>query len=354
MHEHGHGNGMGRAVRSALVAAWALLIALSNPGVGGAKTAGLPLPGPTLRAEPATVGLGLYEPVFPDDLTAASDFAHRTGHGLAIIHWYALWGGWKSAFNANDVQLASAVGAVPMITWEPWDGTGPSPAWSLRAAILSGTNDDYIDSWAQGLAAYGKPVLLRFAQEMHDQPRYPWAVGVNSNTAADYLAAWQRVRAIFARYQTTNVKWVWSPQMKGDAPAADYQPVFQSVYPGDNSVDWVALDVFNTGPELDWGAPRWRSFGEVLGPAYTAMTALTDKPIILAEVGSSEHGGSKADWITQALTDELPQFPRVRALVWFDATKEHEDAWTVSSSPSAFAAWIGAASQPMFVGDWSP
>jgi hypothetical protein len=343
-------DGVVRTVRMALAAVAGVLIVSSGclRDVDRARAAGSPTP----AAGQATVGLGLYQPGFPNDLTAATDFAHRTGHGLAIIHWYAVWGGWKSAFNADDLRLASASGAVPMITWEPWDSTGTSPAWSLRAAILSGAHDDYIDSWAQGLAAYGQPVLLRFAHEMHDQPRYPWAVGVDGNTAADYVAAWHRVRAIFARYQTSNVKWVWSPQTLGDAPASAYVSVFESVYPGDDAVDWVALDAFNTGPGLNWGAPRWRGLSEVLGPPYTALTALTDKPIILAEVGSTENGGSKADWITQALTEELPAFPRVRALVWFDTTKEHEDAWTVSSSPSAFAAWITAASQPMFAGEW--
>jgi Glycosyl hydrolase family 26 len=326
----------------------ALLAIMAGGGVGAWTVRAAASPEATVAD--ATVGLGLYQTGFPDDLTPASDFARRTGHGLAIVHWYAIWGGWKSAFDPADLQKVAAAGAVPMITWEPWASAGPDPAWSLRAAILSGAHDAYIDSWAQGLAGYGRPVLLRFAHEMTDQPRYPWAVGVNGNTAADYVAAWRHVRAIFDRYPTGNVRWVWSPQIKGDAPAAAYAPV----YPGDDLVDWLGLDVFNTGPGLDWGAPRWRSFSEVLGPPYAALTRLSDKPIVLAEVGSSEHGGSKADWISRALTEELPAFPRVRALVWFDITKEHEDAWTVSSSPSAFAAWIAAASQPAFVGDWRP
>jgi beta-mannanase len=300
------------------------------------------------------VALGLYQTVFPDDLTAAHDFARRTGHGLGIVHWYAIWGGWKGQFSAADLRAAAAQGAVPMITWEPWTGSGPEPAWSLRNAILSGAHDDYIDNWARGLADYGGPVLLRFAHEMHDQPRYPWAVGVHGNTSADYIAAWTRVRGIFARYPTANVRWVWSPQMLGDASQATHEARFRSVYPGDDQVDWFGLDAFNTGPTLDWGTPRWRSFSEVLATPYAAITAIADKPVLLAEVGSSELGGSKADWIGQALTSELIQFPRVRALVWFDIVKEHEDAWTLHSSPTAFAAWIAAASQPAFTGDWKP
>jgi Glycosyl hydrolase family 26 len=310
------------------------------------------------RAEPAMaeprVALGLYRVAFPDDLSAVSDFARQTGHGLGIVHWYALWGGWKGSFDAADFQAVAAHGAVPMVTWEPWAGDGPDPAWSLRRAILSGAHDDYIDGWARGLAAYGGPVLLRFAHEMHDQPRYPWAVGVNGNTADDYVAAWRHVRAIFARYPTANVKWGWSPQTLGDASEAVHEARYRAVYPGDDQVDWLGLDVFNTGPGLDWGAPRWRSFGEMLSTPYAALTSIADKPVVLAEVGSSEQGGSKADWISQALTRELSQFPRVRALVWFDVAKQHEDAWTVGSSQAAYAAWLAAASQPTFGGVWTP
>jgi len=302
---------------------------------------------------PPQVALGLYQTAFPDDMSAVRDFADRTGHKLSIVHWYAIWGGWKSQFSAADLQAVAAQGAIPMITWEPWTGSGPDPAWSLRAAILSGAHDDYVDAWARGLSAYGGPVLLRFAHEMTDQPRYPWAVGVNGNTASDYVEAWRHVRAIFARYPTSNVKWVWSPQMLGDASEAVHEARFRSVYPGDDQVDWLALDAYNTGPGLDWGAPRWRSLREVLSTPYAAITALSDKPVLLAEVGSSENGGSKPAWITSALGTDLALFPRVRALVWFDIRKE--DAWTLHSSPDSFAAWLAAASQPPFqLNNWTP
>jgi beta-mannanase len=304
-------------------------------------------------ADTQPVALGLYQTVFPDDMSAVRDFSTRTGHKLSIVHWYAIWGGWKSQFSAADLHAVNAAGAIPMITWEPWPGSGTDPAWSLRAAILSGAHDDYIDSWARGLSTYSGPVLFRFAHEMNDQRNYPWAVGVNGNMSADYIAAWRYIRAIFDRYPTDNVKWVWSPQTIGDASEPVYEARFRAVYPGDDLVDWLALDIYNTGPNLDWGAPRWRSFREVLSTPYAAITAIANKPVLLAEVGSTETGGSKAGWITSALTTDLPLFPRVAALVWFDIAKE--DAWGVHSSQAAFAAWISAASQPQFrLNAWSP
>ena len=49
------------------------------------------------------------------------------------------------------------------------------------------------------------------------------------------------------------------------------------------------------------------------------ITAISSRPLVLAEVGSAEEGGSKADWVKDALALPMDaQFPRVKAMVWFD------------------------------------
>lgn len=310
-----------------------------------------------MQSKVSSVAVGTYRPEFPDDLRSVRAYEQSSGRKLGIISWYAYWEGWKSEFSRSDLDQVSARGSVPLITWEPWAGVPNDPNWSLRSAILSGQNDAYIDSWARGLAAYDRPVLLRFAHEMHHQS-YPWALGVNGNTAADYVAAWQHIHAIFARYDTSHVQWVWNPNTLGDSPASVYEPLYRSLYPGDEYVDWLGLDIYNTGPHLDWGAPYWRSFAQVLSQPYAALTALSDKPIILPEVGSTETGGSKAEWISAALTqDLLATYPRVRALVWFDIDKEEN--WTVESSRASRDSWIRSLQNSHFVIDfkhpiWGP
>lgn len=184
-------------------------------------------------------------------------------------------------------------------------------------------------------------MLLRFAHEMNNQPAYPWAVGVNGNTADDYVAASRHVRAIFACYSTANVRWVWNPNTMEDASADEYRPIYRSLYPGDDQVDWFGLDIYNTGPGLDWGAPRWRSVTQILSAPYAAITALSPKPLLLPEVGSTELNGSKADWIRSAAA-EVTGFPRVQAMVWFDVAKKGEADWRLNSSPQAFRAWATA------------
>jgi beta-mannanase len=101
-------------------------------------------------------------------------------------------------------------------------------------------------------------------------------------------------------------------------------------YPGERWLDWVALDGFN------WGAPiAWQSFADVFDRSYRRLASITSKPIMIAEIGSNEAGGSKARWLRRTLGRQLPRLKRVRAVVWFDATDRAD--FRVASSPSALA-----------------
>ena len=330
-----------------MTAMWRLLLTILLPLAAIGSACAPQKAGPVFKLEADTaVGLGFYRSEFPNDLRALKEYESRVGQPAAIIHWFVYWGGWKSAFSRSDLEIVRTHGSIPMITWEPWTGRPEDEDWALRNAILSGRNDGYIESWARGLAEYGQPVLLRFAHEMHNES-YPWVVGVNGNTAEDYVAAWKYVHGFFERAGAGNVRWVWNPNTLGDARPSAYDSMYGSLYPGDDYVDWLGLDVYNTGPNVDWGAPRWRSFDEILGGPYRAIAAVSEKPLILAEMGSAETGGSKADWIADALSAEtLAQYPRLRALVWFDVVKEAQ--WELRSSQEALDSWTAAAKQPVF------
>jgi len=337
------------------VAAPDTISAAAGHGRTGTERSVVSMPGDTerptrtnARAIDDHVAFGTYRNVFPNDLSSVVAYERAIGKRMTIIHWYALWGGWKSAFNRSDLEVIDRRGSVPMISWEPWNGVPNDPAWSLREAILSGRHDAYIESWARGMAAYGKPVLLRFAHEMHDNYDYPWVLDKLGNTAPEYVAAWQHVHDIFERNGATNVAWVWSPNTLGDSPSWIHERVYRSLYPGDAYVDWVGLNIYNTGPRVNWLAPTWRSLSTALAEPYVAITTLTDKPLVLGEVASAEIGGDKAEWISDALGPSLvAQFPRVKAVIWFDVDKE--EAWTVESSNRSYSAFIDALRQAHFM-----
>jgi beta-mannanase len=225
-----------------------------------------------------------------------------------------------------------------MITWEPWDYTRgiDQPEYQL-ANIANGNFDAYIRSWAQGLASYDGTVLLRFAHEMNHQ-HYPWAIGVNGNTESDYIAAWRHIHDLFVAEGAVNVQWVWSPLIWWEGA-----PLIEPMYPGDAYVDWVALDGYNN---VEWGG--WQSFSQIFGASYQRLTEMTDKPIMIAEVASGEAGGSKAAWITEAFSQIQAQFPEIRAVVWFNESKETD--WRVNSSNASLRAFRNAIAPSTYVG----
>jgi hypothetical protein len=108
------------------------------------------------------------------------------------------------------------------------------------------------------------------------------------------------------------------------------------------------MDGYNWGTDY---SNVWQTFNQVFaGSWYNAnhntykelLAVAPNKPIMIGETASSEHGGSKASWITDMLVTQLPtQFPKVKAVVWFnwDNGDPALSTWPVESSASSIAAF---------------
>lgn len=295
-----------------------------------------------VQPEPSPIAFGVTQPDAPRDPNQIDAVADQLGRMPAIVAWYQAWGDSNRQFDPSLLESVSNRGAMPLITWEPWDPAAgvDQPSYHL-GRIARGDFDAYIDSWATGLAAYGGPVYLRFAHEMNGT-WYPWAVGTNGNTVDDYVSAWRHVHDRFDAAGAENVRWVWSPLATGPEDGHLTQ-----AYPGDAYVDWVGLDGFNEGTTRP--ASIWRDFESIFGPAYTAIRALTDRPIMIPEIASAEEGGDKAAWVTDAFATQLPSyFPNIRAVVWFNRDKEAD--WRIDSSPASLAAFREVLANPYLQG----
>jgi beta-mannanase len=242
--------------------------------------------------------------------------------------WYQQWAG-AGGFPSDAADRVAATGAVPEITWEPWnaaDGT-TQPAYSL-SAIAFGQQDAYIRSWATSIARWGKPLRLRFAHEMNGS-WYPWAEGVNGNATGSYSAAWRHVHDLFVASGARNVIWVWSPNVSYPGSMG-----LTGLFPGDSYVDEVALDGYNWST-LQAGT-TWQSFAQIFQPSLDELHAITARPASIGEVASTEVGGDKAQWITDMFTT-LKATPAIRGFTWFDFAKETD--WRVDSSAASAAAF---------------
>jgi mannan endo-1,4-beta-mannosidase len=232
----------------------------------------------------------------------------------------------------DDLEAVAARGAVPVVTWEPWDWDAPGSGGFGLAGIAAGTHDPYLREWADALRVWGRPVQLRFAHEQNGT-WYPWAVGVSGTTAADHVAAFRHVVQVFDARGAGNVEFVWNPNVRfpGSSPMAD-------TWPGSRYVDRVALDGYNWGTSSP--GHRWQEPEEVFDDSLEELRELAPGvPITITEVACAEEGGDKAAWVTD-LVAHLDEQADVAAFVWFDHAKEAD--WRIASSPDSAAAMRAA------------
>ena len=287
------------------------------------------------EAAATSIALGAFVPGAAADGRRLDRFARLVGRMPAVVLWYQAWGGSYRNFDPAAMNVTRARGAMPLVTWEPWvPGAGTQQsAYSLQA-ILDGDHTTYIRAWAQAARNWGQPLLLRWAHEMNGT-WYPWAAGVQGNTAGQYVDAWRLLVGIFREERAYNVGWVWSPNVAYPGSTS-----IDAVFPGDDFLDWCGIDGYNwgvAGPGEANPGSRWQTLAEVFGPSYAEITALSARPIMLSETASAEAGGAKADWIRTGFGTTIPNLPRVRAVVWFNERKERD--WRVDSSRTALNAY---------------
>lgn len=278
----------------------------------------------------------------PWTMTAASKFEQAAGKHVSLINWsspfYLSDCNGYCTFQTSQFDAVRNHGSIPFFSWNP----GPGGGNFTDAKIAAGSQDAYITAWAKAAKSWGHPFFLRFAWEMNGS-WFPWGVGNNGTTAADYVAMWRHVHDVFASVGATNATWVWCPNVD---PFGRRAPM-GSVYPGPSYVDWTCLDGYN-------GNNPWLSFSGLFKSSYEKITGLlaTHKPMIVGETASTESGGSKAQWITEALKAVPAEFPKVRGLQWFDKSEAgpggHSD-WPIESSTAATTAFAAGIQSPLYV-----
>ena len=305
-----------------------VLVVRHGPVLGSSGGTAAPWPLPPSASQTFELGVATdplarnsFKPWKPEDLRSVNAFEQAVQRHADVVMFYADWQ--HAAFSAEQLSAIADRGSITEITWEPWDssyGLGkPQPTYRL-SQIIEGRFDAYIRSWAEGLAKYEKPVRLRFAQEMNGF-WYPWSETANGNQRGEFVRAWHHVHDIFTAAGARNVQWVWTPV--SGAPA-DY-------FPGERYVDRLGLTCLNGGPRLF--ADGWRSLERICGRSVADLHALAPGlPIELAELASSEDGGSKAAWIRDAI-EFLRAHPEITTAVWFNLHKETD--WRIQSSAAS-------------------
>ncbi|MGN8244537.1 glycoside hydrolase family 26 protein [Cellulomonas soli] len=324
-----------------------------------------PVAAPTAPARAALLNptsrlFGLYTTQSPFSWAEFDDTVAKAGATPDMAGYFQ---GWDTAFRADAVTRSWTKGLLPLLTWESRPMAAANdvvvdPAYSLPV-INAGTYDDYLRTYAADVAALGLPVAIRLDHEMN-AGWYPWneqgsgGAAVNGNSRGDYVTMWRHVHDIFeAAGANQYVIWVWAPNIVNNLPAANQSLEYtQSLYPGDEYVDWVGLSGYYRPPYREDQTP---TFDYTFGRTLEQLRTITDKPILLAEIGASETGGGdKPSWVTD-LFDALarPENDDILGLAWFNLTvttvSEGElvtNDWRITSRPDSLDAFVVGISDP--------
>jgi hypothetical protein len=242
---------------------------------------------------------------------------------------------WNHKFDKVPLDLSRERRAIPMMDMDA-DGV-------TLSTINSGAKDASMAQWAKEVAEYKQPFFFRWQWEMN-LPTSPLGSEAKANPEL-FKSVWRRFHNIAVKAGATNITWVWCPNVSfpGSTPLT-------SLYPGNAYVDWTCMDGYNHGKKTpDWDV--WTSFAGVFSGTYGQLTSSSfegrEKPIMIGETGSTEVGGSKANWVADALGTTLPRaFPKIRAVVWFNWNIVDRDGvrwdWPIESSIGATRSFANA------------
>ncbi|BCJ52241.1 hypothetical protein Asp14428_37160 [Actinoplanes sp. NBRC 14428] len=304
-----------------------------------------PVPSPDLTSPPVAVAVnpgpfeaGPFAPpaegaylgawIKPEALThagrveAVGELEEDLGRPLDIVNTYRRFD--QMVGTESDAEFLDR-GATLMVSWATGD----------NRSITAGEHDRLIRRQARAIRKVKRPVLLRIRWEM-DRPN----LRATMWSGEDYIAAYKRIRGIFAEERVKNVSWVFCPTaegfIRGDAPA---------FYPGDDLVDWTCVDVY--------AGNLFQPIGQLMGPFLT-WAAQRPKPIVIGEFGVAKAWGSagRAAWLQDARRT-FKANPQIKAVVYFESDPEGNgpnQQFQLAGDKPAFKAFTRLTKDPYFNG----
>ena len=234
-------------------------------------------------------------------------FSQRIGKKIDLIHTFFSWNSITSTPSFPQpslnkmLSLISSNDAMPVINWAPYN----------YSEIANGSQDNLIIDSALKLKAYNKPVFLRWGWEMNLADRDKFG------DSSGFTLAWKHIYDIYRNQGATNVAFVWCPGIGGGLAG------FNSWYPGDAYVDWIAVDGY------DRSSGGENAFNKLFNEWYQQWGDHL-KPLMIAETGAL-NSKDQAAYINGIKKDLPTLYPHIKALLYFDAVGPAGD-WSLDSN----------------------
>ncbi len=326
-----------------------------------------PTPQPSslvIPSEGAYTGAFLDFGDFEDEVTLEKidAFQEAVGKHQAIIAFSSYWG--QDSFPTRALGVVSRYGAMPLVYWSPWGKPylqDHSPDDYSLQAILAGTWDGYIDAWADGAKAFGRPLFVAWGLEMNGT-WFPWSgyyYGAGKEIAPGvyagpeiYKKAYRYVVDRVRARGVKNILWVFHTNNR-NAPNERWNAM-GNYYPGDDYVDWLGMSAYG----VQFRADSWIPVEQAFADPYKELCGLNaDKPVMMAEwgIGNFPSTGDKARWIADALAFMQSRMPRLRAAIFWNERWENSDGsysnLRVTSSPQAVQAYRTGIAGPYWLSE---
>jgi len=282
--------------------------------------------------------MGVFREGAPQNMAFIKSFEKTIGIRPSMVMWYLDYSNDFPAFECGEVYK---YGAVPQIVWEPW-------IWGEEQRIkldniINGEWDSYIEKWAADAKKFGKTVFVRWGHEFNIE-KYPWGIGNNGRDPQKYVKAYRHVHDIFKKAGVKNIKWIWCYNNYPN-PVESWND-YELAYPGDDYVDWIGIDGYNWGTTQTWSG--WQSFRDLFRDQVREATkSHPTKPVMIAEFGSAEEGGNKAQWVKEIPTALKISMRSVKAIMLFDVRKECD--WRSSSCKETEESYKAIFKDPYFI-----
>lgn len=263
------------------------------------------------------------------------EFEKQIGKKVSIAHYYLGWESLADPGIAGQFQQLNDNGWDVMLNANPYFFENcPASDMPLYKAISEGKCDEFLRKSGRNLSGIEKPFYLVFAWEMNNDNNQ-WSVIKSGSTNEDFVLAWRHIYNIF-KEERAKVIWVFCPNV----PEEEFSP-YAKIYPGDEYTDWIGLDGYNWGTTQAWS--RWTDFAGIFSGAYNTITSIApDKPLVLAEVNTTDKGGDKGAWYKDMFLKQIPEnFPKIEAVVIFneDKTKNEKVNWKIDAIPGSLDAF---------------
>lgn len=276
---------------------------------------------------------GLFEPTAPFDLAKLLKLENQLGQRFKfILYYHHLFGDVPIETVVKGLQMAYANGYITELTLQTGDYNSDNAMYD----ILNGEYDSYFTRYAQAIAKFEHPVLLRFGNEMNGD----WCIYSAYHTGKDteiYKQCYRYIHDIFSKNGANNVLWVWNPNERS-FPDFTWNAM-EMYYPGNDYVDIIGLTGYNTGTY--YKGEHWRSFDEIYSGMYQKYQAMFSQPLMITEFGCSGIGGDKAAWIQNMFT-VLPKYPAIKVAIWWNGCD-----WAVPGEVPARPYWLNETEQTL-------